>query len=112
MSEHGDRRSQRRANAGRSDKKAEAPAYGAPLSTPKPQRKKRPRPGPADAATRRREIARRVQEGQEATRRGIPATKTEAPKPEPTTIGKPGRSTYETLRDRDKDVAETIEEME
>lgn len=108
-----DRRSDRRTNAGRPDHKpAKKPvvAHGAPLSTPKPTNTKRRRqPGPADAATRRREIERRVQEGQAATRRGIPATKTQAPKPAPATIGKPGRSTYDVLRDRGKDTDEAVE---
>lgn len=104
-----DRRAERRANAGRSDKPARS--YGAPLSTPKPTTVERRTAGPADAATRRREIERTVQEGREASQkaRADTATETEAPKPEPETIGKPGRSTYETLRDRSKDTDAAVE---
>lgn len=105
-----DRRAERRSNAGRPDKPA--PSYGAPLSTPKPTTVKRRTAGPAaDAATRRREIERTIQEGKEESRRARAdtATKTEAPKPTPETIGTPGRSTYETLRDRSKDTDAAVE---
>ena len=120
-----DRRAERRANAGRPDKPAEKPvakpaekpaekpvvAHGAPLSTPVPSTRPRPTPGPADAATRRREIERRVQEGKDASEkaRDTQVTKSEAPKPEPETIGTPGRSTYDVLRDRGKDTDEAVE---
>ena len=108
-----DRRSERRANAGNPDPKpAKKPvAHGAPLSTPRPTNIKRPTAGPADAATRRREIARRVQEGKDASARARAntATKTEAPKPKPETIGEPGRSTYHTIRDRGKDTDDAVD---
>ncbi len=104
-----DRRAERRSNAGRPDKPARS--YGAPLSTPAPTTVKRRTAGPADAATRRREIERTVQEGREASQkaRADTVTKTEAPKPKAETIGTPGRSTYETLRDRSKDIDEAVE---
>lgn len=109
-----DRRSERRANAGNPDKPAKKPvAHGAPLSTPRPTntKRERPKPGPADSATRRREIERRVQEGKDASERARAntATKTDAPKPKPETIGKPGRSTYHTIRDRGKDTDEAVD---
>jgi len=125
-----DRRSERRANAGRPDKPAAKPtpkptakpeekpviAHGAPLSTPKPKPpdRQRPKAGPADAETRRREIERRVQEGKDASEaaRDTPVTKSEAPKPPPATIGTPGRSTYDTLKDRGKDTDEAVEEAQ
>ena len=112
-----DRRSDRRANAGRPDKpEPEKPvvAHGAPLSTPKPSTRPRPKVGPADDETRRREIERRVQEGKDASEaaRDTPVTKSEAPKPPPATIGTPGRSTIDTLRDRGKDTDEAVEEAQ
>lgn len=114
-----DRRADRRANAGRPDKPAAKPAekpvvaHGAPMDPPKPKppSAQRPKAGPADAATRRREIERRVQEGKDASEkaRDTQVTKSEAPKPEPETIGEPGRSTYDVLRDRGKDTDEAVE---
>ena len=105
-----DRRSDRRANAGRPDKPVVA--HGAPLSTPKPSTRPRPKVGPADDATRRREIERRVQEGKDASEKARDepeATTAAAPKPAPTTIGKPGRSTYDVLKDRGKDTDVAVE---
>ncbi len=104
-----DRRSERRSNAGRPDKPARS--YGAPMSTPAPTTAKRRTAGPADAATRRREIERTVQEGKDESKRARAdtATKTDAPKPKAETVGTPGRSTYETLRDRSKDTDEAVE---
>jgi len=123
-----DRRAERRANAGRPDKppkKPEAkprppkkppkkpPTYGAPMDTPKPKPpgRERPTPGPADAETRRREIERRVQEGKEASERARAdqAKPSTAPKPTPETIGEPGRSTYDVLKERGKDTDEAVE---
>lgn len=111
-----DRRADRRANAGRPDKPPEKPvvAHGAPLSTPKPKppSAQRPKAGPADEETRRREIERRVQEGKDASEKARDepeATTAAAPKPPPKTIGTPGRSTIDTLRDRGKDTDEAVE---
>ena len=114
-----DRRAERRANAGRPDKPAAKPvvAHGAPLSTPKPKppSAQRPKAGPADEETRRREIERRVQEGKDASeeaRDDTEDTPAAAPKPPPKTVGKPGRSTYDVLRDRGKDTDEAVEETQ
>jgi hypothetical protein len=109
-----DRRADRRANAGRPDKPKPVVVHGAPLSTPKPKppSAQRPKAGPADEETRRREIERRVQEGKDASEKARDepeATTAAAPKPAPTTIGKPGRSTIDTLRDRGKDTDEAVE---
>ncbi len=109
-----DRRADRRANAGRPDTPAEKPvvAHGAPLSTPKPSTRPRPKVGPADDETRRREIELRVQEGKDASEKArdeTPATTAAAPKPPPKTIGKPGRSTYDVLKERGKDTDEAVE---
>ena len=103
-----DRRSDRRANAGRPEKPVVA--HGAPLSTPRPTNVKRPTAGPAKPGVRRREIERRVQEGKAASKkaRSKKVTKATSPKPEPETIGKPGRSTYDVLRDRGKDTDEAV----
>lgn len=122
MPQHKDRRSERRANAGRPDKPAAKPqpptaeekpvvAHGAPLSTPKPSTRPRPKVGPADDETRRREIERRVQEGKDASEqaRADEVKPSVAPKPPPKTIGKPGRPVYDVLRDRGKDTDEAVE---
>ena len=81
------------------------------MDPPKPSTRPRPKAGPADDATRRREIERRVQEGKDASKkaRDTEVTKAEAPKPETDTVGEPGRSTYDTLRDRGKDTDEAVE---
>lgn len=105
-----DRRSERRANAGRPDKPAKE--YGTPTGTQKPTTRKRPKVGPADPETRRRKIEERVQAGKKESRRRRSATKTQAPKPEPKTVGKPGRSTYDTLRDRGKDTDKAVEDTQ
>jgi len=115
-----DRRAERRANAGRPDKPAAKPAekpvvaHGAPLSTPKPKppSAQRPKAGPADEETRRREIERRVQEGKDASEKArddTEVTTAAAPKPPPKTIGKPGRPAYDVLRDRGKDTDVAVE---
>lgn len=129
MPQHKDRRAERRANAGNPDKppkkpaptprppkkppKKKPPTYGAPMDPPKPKPpgRERPKPGPAKPEDRRREIERRVQEGKDASERARadrvkPST---APKPTPETIGTPGRSTYDVLRDRGKDIDEAAE---
>ena len=118
MPQHTDRRAERRANAGRPDKPAAKPAekpvvaHGAPLSTPKPSTRPRPKVGPADDETRRREIERRVQEGKDASKKArddTEVTTAAAPKPPPKTIGEPGRSTYDVLKERGKDTDEAVE---
>lgn len=105
-----DRRAERRRNAGRPDE--DVKSYGAPTETPKPTTRRRPKPGPADDATRRRAIEEKVERGKEETRRSRAAEKTDAPKPKPRTVGTPGRSTYDTLKERQKDTMEAADEAE
>jgi len=90
-------------------------SHGAPLSTPAPSstrdKARAERLAKKPTAAERRAAIKALEDSARAEK---PAdTKTRSPKPTPIrTIGKPGRSTYETIKTRDPDVGKAIDEAE